>query len=456
MDIPQMQGKFAGVTSAYALTQRQSQMLRALVETGGIREAAATLGVSYTAARNAVAELKTRLGVATVPMMIGLLLELAADEFVACARAHRHDLFSLSERQFAIARSIGLAKSRQEVAKSLSLSEAVVDAELKEIYLILGVRGAGELVRTVAAAGYGTVQGRHTGEHFPDPGHEIPVATLSSDGRRIGYSDFGPAGGKPVLILHSTITSRPPPTRLVEALQQRGFRPLAIDRPGFGDTDPGGLHGDPYGLAAHDVAQVCNALGLPRIDVVVRGSGQAAMRLAQLHGQLVGRIVLVNPTPSLAFTTIDRGPLGAVKRAFGRRPWAIEIMIGMLAAYATPGRLRNGMLRSFRESAPDIALVRDDPQFLADYFRAVRGFAQGRIAGYVAEQSAWAAGFEIVAMPGKADWRIVQGRHFVLHDPRQAMAYWRDILPDTPIEWVESGGQMLAYSHPHAVLAALV
>ncbi len=456
MGFTQMHGKFADVTSAYGLTHRQSQILRALVETGGISEAAATLGVSYTAARNAVAELKTKLGVATVPMMIGLLLELAADEFVVCPRSRRHDLFSLSERQFAIARSIGLAKSRQEVAKSLSLSEAVVDAELKEIYLVLGVRGAGELVRSVAAAGYRPEQGGHTGEHLSDPGHEIPVETISSGGRRIGYSDFGPPCGKPVLILHSTITSRPPPTRLVEALQQRGFRPLAIDRPGFGDTDPSGVHGDPHDLAAHDVAQVCSALGLHRIDVVARGSGQAAMRLAQVHDRLLGRVVLVNPTPSLAFTPIDRGPLGAVKRMFGRRPWAIEIMIGMLAAYATPGRLRNGMLRSFRESAPDIALVRDDPQFLADYFRAVRGFAQGRTAGYVAEQSAWAAGLEIAAMPGKADWRIVQGRHFVLHDPRQAMAYWRGVLPDTPIQWVEAGGQMLAYSHPQAVVAALV
>ena len=87
----------------------------------------------------------------------------------------------------------------------------------------------------------------------------------------IGYSDFGPADGKPVLILHSTITSRAPPTRLVTALQATGFRPLAIDRPGFGDTDAGGSPADPYLLAAHDVAAVCAALGIERLDVVARG-----------------------------------------------------------------------------------------------------------------------------------------------------------------------------------------
>ena len=65
-------------------------------------------------------------------------------------------------------------------------------------------------------------------------------------------------------------------------------------------------------------------------------------------------------------------------------------MIRALAVYATPQRMYEGMLRSFRESPPDEALVRNDPQFLADYLRAIRGFAAGRIAGYVAEQAAWA------------------------------------------------------------------
>lgn len=53
------------------------------------------------------------------------------------------------------------------------------------------------------------------------------------------------------------------------------------------------------------------------------------------------------------------------------------------------------------------------------------------------------------------DWRILQSRHFLLHEPGEAMSYWRQRLPDTPVLWVEDAGQMLAYSHPHAVAAAL-
>lgn len=431
------------------MTARQSDVLRALVETGGIREAAASLALPYTAARNTVAELKIKLGVDTVPMMIGLVLDLAAEDFSdRIDGAARHDLFTLSERQYAIARMVGIAKSRAEIAASLHVSEAVLDAELKEIHLILGVRNAGELTLVVAAAAH------EPGTDDADHAHDLPVAIARRGGRAIGFSDFGPDGGRPVLILHSTITSRAPPTRLVAALHQHGFRPIAIDRPGFGDSAMASGD-DPYTAASHDVAAVCATLGLDTVAVVSRGSGQAAVRLAQAYPALVGRVVLVNPTPSFAYTTIDRGPLGAVKRAFGRRPWAIAAMIRALAAYATPRRLYEGMLRSFRESPPDESLVRDDPQFVADYLRATRGFAQGKIAGYVAEQAAWAAGYDVATMPGMTDWRIVQGRHFILHDPARAMTYWQARLPDTPVTWIDEAGQMLAYSHPHAVVAAL-
>ena len=178
--------------------------------------------------------------------------------------------------------------------------------------------------------------------------------------------------------------------------------------------------------------------------------------LAREQPGLGGRVVLVNPTPAIGATPVDHGPLGAVKRRFARSPRVAETMIRALAAFATPRRFHDGMIRSLRASEPDLRLARDDPRFVADYFRAVRGFARGRIAGYVEEQVAWAAGFDVAPLPGRGDWRIVQGRHFVLHEPDAAIAYWRDRLPDTPVRWVAEAGQMLAYSHPDAVVDALI
>ena len=449
-----MNDKMATVTAAFGLSERQSIFLRTLVAAGGIREAASVLQLPYTSARNLVAELKVKLGVATVPMMIGLLLDLVLDD-ESGGQVRRHDLFSLSKRQFEIAGAMSFAKSRQEIAATLNISAAVLDAELKEIYLILGVQNAGAVIRIVADHCYEPGERDGSIAHAPVPGHDLPLGIVPNGARRIGYSDYGPVEGVPVLILHSTITSRAPPTRLVAALQARGFRPLAIDRPGFGDTDPGGALDDPYRLAAQDAAIVCEALGLSWLDVVARGSGQAAVRLAQILPALIRRAVLVNPTPSIAFTAVHRGPLGAAKQAIGKRPYAVEALIRVAAPYATPRRLHDGMLRSYRDSPPDFDLARNDAQFVADYLRAVRGFGLGHIAGWVAEQSAWGGGYDVEPLPDMKNWRIVQGRHFLLHHPDQAMTYWRARLPDTPVIWADDAGQMLAYSHPAMVVAAL-
>ncbi len=49
----------------------------------------------------------------------------------------------------------------------------------------------------------------------------------------------------------------------------------------------------------------------------------------------------------------------------------------------------------------------------------------------------------------------MQAADYVLHAPEAAIGYWRDRLPDTPLQRIEGAGQMLAYSHPDHVADAL-
>ena len=448
---PHDHSSHSDVARIFALSDRQSDLLWHLVETGGLRDAARAMNCSYISARNMLAEIKAKFGLDTIPMLVGQTLAMRDDRDFG---APFHDLFGLTDRQFAIARAIAVRKNRAEIADSLSLSDAVVDAEMKNIHLILGASNAAEIVRLVSAAlSHGQVDGEP--EVSILDGHVLPNASILVDGRAVAYSDYGPAGGKPVLVLHSTITARAPPTRLVRALWKRGFRTLAIDRPGFGDTGPAREPSPPYRAASDDVAALCAALGIERIDLIARGSGQAAVSLAHHHPDLVGRAILVNPTPALSHTPHDRGPLGIVKRRFAANPALIELTIRTLARFANPTRLRDGMIRSFRDSVPDLALAESDPQFIADYLRATRDFARGRIRGYVEEQRAWATGFDVAPLPGKSRWRIVQAADYVLHAPEAAIGYWRARLPDTPLRRVEDAGQMLAYSHPELVAEML-
>ena len=94
-----------------------------------------------------------------------------------------------------------------------------------------------------------------------------------SDGRRLGYSEYGDPHGRPVLFFHGFGTSRvicPPDDALARSV---GARLIAVDRPGIGLSDP--LPGRRLLDWPADVAQLANQLQLDRFAI---GVGPVAVR----------------------------------------------------------------------------------------------------------------------------------------------------------------------------------
>ena len=87
-----------------------------------------------------------------------------------------------------------------------------------------------------------------------------------SDGRRLGYAEYGDPNGRAVLFFHGLGTSRvicPPDGDLARNV---GARLIAVDRPGIGLSDP--LPGRRLLDWPADVAQLANQLELDRFAVV--------------------------------------------------------------------------------------------------------------------------------------------------------------------------------------------
>jgi pimeloyl-ACP methyl ester carboxylesterase/DNA-binding CsgD family transcriptional regulator len=451
---------------AYGLSGLQTRVALATLATGQARTAAEQLGISYETAREALAEAMARLGVNRLPAMVSRLSAqafgiLPPEEFAAGLVAD----WGLTPRQTSIAALVAEGFSRSEAARALGVSAAVVKKELDQVYLLLQVGSAAALARklvearvlralTVATAG---ALGFLDLQSEPLQFVQRP-ARGGRGGGRIAVSDYGPRQGRPVLVAHSGMTSRPVARGLLRALQAAGYRPISIDRPGYGLTDPSERAWidakGPFAPAAPDVALVMDRLKIGRFDIVARGAAQYVLAIHEAAPERLGRVVLVNPDPHTAESGIRPGPIGVMKQYLMRNPAMIRMVINVMARQATYDGVLGFVRRAIRGSPPDEAAL-DDPEIAMDYFRGARTFGTGRHSGALDEQLAIFGGSKPAPRPGLANWTVLVGEYDTMHDPALVRRYWGEVLPDSAVCSVPGTGRLLALSHPQVVVEAL-
>jgi pimeloyl-ACP methyl ester carboxylesterase len=117
------------------------------------------------------------------------------------------------------------------------------------------------------------------------------------DGRRLTYEALGRSGGFPVLYMHGAIGSpRWRSAALDAAVASLGVRYLAVNRPGFGGSDP--RPGRTVADYAADVEDLADALGWERFSVIGVSAG-APFALACAWA-LPGRVVAAAAASPLA------------------------------------------------------------------------------------------------------------------------------------------------------------
>jgi pimeloyl-ACP methyl ester carboxylesterase len=177
--------------------------------------------------------------------------------------------------------------------------------------------------------------GSTTDEQATDGSATIPLATaadsrvrtVDTERGRVAYTEYGDSGGVPVLFFHGTPGSRLLGAVYADAARERGLRVLAVDRPGYGDSEPW-----PERTLADTGAfavPVLDDAGVDRAGVVgFSGGGPHALALAASHPDRVRQVALVG---------------GAVPQDCGPADPLTQRLLGTLAA-RTP-RLLGGLLR---------------------------------------------------------------------------------------------------------------
>jgi len=120
-----------------------------------------------------------------------------------------------------------------------------------------------------------------------------------SDGRVIGFREYGARDGTPILCFHGTPGSRFMFQIADEFARANGLRLIAPERPGFGLSSFAKAR--PLMRTADDMAALCDALGLKRVAVAgVSGGAPFAVALAAAHPERVSAMALVSPVGPFA------------------------------------------------------------------------------------------------------------------------------------------------------------
>lgn len=126
--------------------------------------------------------------------------------------------------------------------------------------------------------------------------------------RQLGYAEYGPATGRPLIWFHGTPGARrqiSPHAR--DLAHERDVRLIAIERPGIGDSTPH-VYGSLVEWGA-DVQAFCDALGLDRVGFAgLSGGGPYALACAhEMPDRTVAVALLGGVAPSVGDDAAEGG-----------------------------------------------------------------------------------------------------------------------------------------------------
>ena len=448
-DFPALAGRVFG------LADSECQTLQQVLASHDIAELAARLGISPAGARKRVAALYRATGVSGLAGLQAQTTRLLTDEFVSDQQveAGLQAVLGLTPAQAIVARLVSEGDDLPGIGVRLGLSAHTVRDHARAALERAAVPRLKDLAQVAGeiAAVHSIALGSDGLHH--DRGGLLDATRILRRGRRqIGLADYGPGDGLPILICHGGMGTRRVGPELVAALQARGFRPIGIDRPGFGLSDP--APADHFAMAADDMAQALDALGIEQAVIAGRdGATPAALAFWQRHGARLAMGVLLAPRPPASRRSGNRLVDRFARMAMGRPDvtnglWRI---LRQRAGSALAGRFAD---RLFSGHPVDAALLAQ-PDFRASMVAELltSGIRSG--AGIIAEQSAY-RDWQLAGGGPARRWLILLPDGDPLWGPSMAAdrSAW-DVLGQTVWQRLDGAGRFAIVSHADAIAAAI-
>ena len=276
-----------------------------------------------------------------------------------------------------------------------------------------------------------------------------------SDGRKLGYAEYGDPSGIPIFAFHGTPGSRFMFRLVHESARQLGLRLIAPDRPGFGISD----FQENRTLAdwIQDVRALADKLGLDRFGVAgISGGGPYVAACAALLPERVTTAALISPV----------GPLHSPEGPDDLP--AAQIVTFKLLPHLTPamrGAFSIGRLMFLNASDTMYQMIMrragpaDEHILLRPEVRknllagVIEGFRPG-VRGVVEEMKIFAMPWNIPLRAIKAPVLLWQGTADK-NVPVAASLRLAEIIPGCELFRIEGAGHYWIFDHVEEVLLAI-
>jgi pimeloyl-ACP methyl ester carboxylesterase len=277
-----------------------------------------------------------------------------------------------------------------------------------------------------------------------------------TDGRILGYAEFGDPSGRPLLFFHGFPASRLEGIALDASSRAVNVRLIAPDRPGFGLSDPkprrlfSDWPDDVIQLASHlriyDFAVLGTSGGSP---YVVACADRIGERLTGA-GIVSGISPLSNPAVRLAMNPDQRRMFVSVARF----PWLARRMLARSMQEVQADF--PSVLSSMAAERPNVDKAVLERQDIQDMLRMnlTEVFRQGTT-GAAQELSLFRGSWRLALNDITYPVQIWQGRKDVITPPAMAEEL-ASLLPHTLTRWYPDEGHSLLFARSEEILRQLV
>ncbi len=277
-----------------------------------------------------------------------------------------------------------------------------------------------------------------------------------SDGRKLGYSEYGAQRGLPVLGFHGTPGSRFMFRLVHEPARRLGLRIIAPERPGFGLSTF--QHNRTLADWASDMVEFANHLGLKHFGVAgISGGGAYAAACAALLPSRVTAAALINPVGPLC---APEGPeeIGGTRfvifRVLPRVTVAMQGFFGLwrLLFLNAPDRMYDFLKKRACDEDKRILLR---PEIRRNFVDGISEGLRPGIRGIMQEMRIfcrpWNLPFDAVKAPVLL-WQGMLDRNV----PVPASLHLARIIPGCELHPVEGAGHYWIFEQIEEVLKAIV